>query len=53
MVYLAVLAVVGGFRRPDMDLLGQLLPVARLKERLPGLRQVSGCTREHKKGRPL
>jgi O-antigen/teichoic acid export membrane protein len=36
-VYLAVLALVGGFRQPDMDLLGQLVPVARLKERLPGL----------------
>jgi O-antigen/teichoic acid export membrane protein len=34
-VYLAVLALVGGFRQPDMDLLGQLVPVARLKGRLP------------------
>jgi len=32
-VYLVVLALVGGFRQPDMYLLGRLLPVARLKER--------------------
>ena len=32
-VYLVVLALAGGFRQPDMDLLGQLLPVDRLKAR--------------------
>ncbi len=32
-VYLVVLALVGGFRQPDMYLLGRLLPVARLKAR--------------------
>jgi O-antigen/teichoic acid export membrane protein len=36
-VYLAVLALVGGFRQPDMELLGRLLPLARLRARLaPG-----------------
>jgi hypothetical protein len=30
-VYLAVLALVGGFRQPDMELLGRLLPLARLR----------------------
>jgi O-antigen/teichoic acid export membrane protein len=35
-VYLIVLTLVGGFRQPDMDLLGQLLPVDRLKARLSG-----------------
>jgi O-antigen/teichoic acid export membrane protein len=32
-VYLVVLALVGGFRQPDMHLLGRLLPVSRLKAR--------------------
>jgi O-antigen/teichoic acid export membrane protein len=32
-VYLVVLALVGGFRQPDMELLGRLLPVDRLKAR--------------------
>lgn len=32
-VYLVVLALVGAFRQPDMDLLGRLLPVERLKAR--------------------
>jgi O-antigen/teichoic acid export membrane protein len=36
-VYVVVLALIGGFRQPDMDLLGRLVPVARLRERLPGL----------------
>lgn len=37
-VYFVVLALVGGFRQPDMDLLGRLIPLARLRERLPGVR---------------
>jgi O-antigen/teichoic acid export membrane protein len=37
-VYLVVLALVGGFRQPDMDLLGRLVPVDRLKARFPGNR---------------
>ena len=37
-VYLVVLILLGGFRQPDMALLGGLIPVARLKARLPGLR---------------
>jgi len=32
-VYLAALALLGGFRQPDMALLGRLLPVDRLKAR--------------------
>ncbi|MFN2164762.1 MAG: flippase, partial [Anaerolineae bacterium] len=32
-VYLVVLTLVGGFRQPDMDLLGRLLPLDRLKAR--------------------
>jgi O-antigen/teichoic acid export membrane protein len=32
-VYLVVLALIGGFRQPDMDLLGKLLPLDRLKAR--------------------
>ena len=35
-VYLVVLFLVGGFRQPDMDLLGRLLPLDRLRARLPG-----------------
>jgi O-antigen/teichoic acid export membrane protein len=34
-IYLAVLALIGGFRQPDMDLLGRLIPVDRLRELLP------------------
>jgi O-antigen/teichoic acid export membrane protein len=34
-VYLAVLALIGGFRQPDMALLGRLIPLERLQERLP------------------
>jgi O-antigen/teichoic acid export membrane protein len=30
-VYLGVLALIGGFRQPDMDLLGRLLPTERIK----------------------
>ena len=37
-VYLAVLALIGGFRQPDMDLVGRLLPVASIRARLPGRR---------------
>jgi O-antigen/teichoic acid export membrane protein len=37
-VYLVVLALLGGFRQPDMHLLGQLLPVARLKARFSSRR---------------
>jgi O-antigen/teichoic acid export membrane protein len=37
-VYLIVLVLVGGFRQPDMDLLGRLLPVDRLKARFSGNR---------------
>ena len=37
-VYLAVLALVGGFRQPDMDLLFKLVPVDRLRGRLTGRR---------------
>jgi hypothetical protein len=37
-VYLVVLTLIGGFRQPDMDLLGRLVPVARLREKLPSLR---------------
>jgi O-antigen/teichoic acid export membrane protein len=37
-VYLAALALVGGFRQPDMDLLGRLLPVDRLKARFSSRR---------------
>ena len=33
-IYLVVLALVGGFRQPDMDLLGRLLPLASLRARL-------------------
>jgi O-antigen/teichoic acid export membrane protein len=33
-VYLAVLGLIGGFRQTDMDLLGRLVPVARLRARL-------------------
>lgn len=32
--YLIALALMGGFRQPDMDLLGGLLPVDRLRQRL-------------------
>jgi O-antigen/teichoic acid export membrane protein len=39
-VYLVVLALIGGFRQPDMDLLGRLLPLERLRARLPGGRTV-------------
>jgi hypothetical protein len=35
-VYLVVLALAGGFRQPDMDLLRRLIPLARLRARLPG-----------------
>ncbi len=35
-VYLVVLTLIGGFRQPDMDLLGRLLPLDRLRARLPG-----------------
>jgi O-antigen/teichoic acid export membrane protein len=38
-VYLIVLTLIGGFRQPDMDLLGRLLPLDRLKARLPGLQR--------------
>jgi O-antigen/teichoic acid export membrane protein len=34
-VYLIVLILVGGFRQPDMDLLGQLIPLDRLRAALP------------------
>jgi O-antigen/teichoic acid export membrane protein len=36
-VYLAVLTLIGGFRQPDMDLLRGLLPLHRLRTRLPRL----------------
>ncbi len=35
-VYLLVLALIGGFRQPDLDLLGQIFPLGRLRARLPG-----------------
>ena len=35
-VYLAVLALVGGLRQPDMDLLRQLVPLRRPSARFPG-----------------
>jgi len=35
-VYLLALTLLGGFRQPDMDLLGRLLPQERLRSRLPG-----------------
>jgi O-antigen/teichoic acid export membrane protein len=34
-VYVAVLALIGGFRQPDMDILFRLLPVHQLRARLP------------------
>ena len=37
-VYLAVLALVGGFRQPDMDLLARLLPVDRMRAWIPSRR---------------
>jgi O-antigen/teichoic acid export membrane protein len=37
-VYLIVLTVAGAFRQPDMDLLGRLIPVDRLRARLSGER---------------
>jgi O-antigen/teichoic acid export membrane protein len=37
-VYVVVLFLIGGFRQPDMDLLGRLLPLDRLRARLPGRR---------------
>lgn len=37
-VYVVVLTLVGGFRQPDMHLVGRLVPIARLRERLPSLR---------------
>jgi O-antigen/teichoic acid export membrane protein len=36
-VYLVVLTLIGGFRQPDMDLLRRLLPLDRLRTRLPRL----------------
>jgi O-antigen/teichoic acid export membrane protein len=33
-VYVAVLALVGGFRQPDMDLMAHLIPLGRLRARL-------------------
>jgi hypothetical protein len=41
-VYLVVMALIGGFRQPDMDLLVQVLPVDRLRARLPLLRRPTG-----------
>jgi hypothetical protein len=35
-VYVVTLSLIGGFRQPDMDLLGRLLPLERLRARLPG-----------------
>jgi len=35
-VYLIALILVGGFRQPDMDLLYGLVPLSRLRARLPG-----------------
>ncbi len=37
-VYLLVLAIIGGFRQPDMDLLGRLLPLDRLRARFSSSR---------------
>jgi hypothetical protein len=37
-VYLVALALLGGFRQPDIDLLGRLIPIGRLRARLPSLR---------------
>jgi O-antigen/teichoic acid export membrane protein len=34
LVYVAVLAIIGGFRQPDMDLIFRLLPLDRLRARL-------------------
>jgi O-antigen/teichoic acid export membrane protein len=39
-VYVVVLALVGGFRQPDMDLLGRLLPMDRLRARLSRVQDV-------------
>jgi hypothetical protein len=36
-VYLTVLALIGGFRQPDMKLLGRLLPRGRIRAWLPTL----------------
>jgi O-antigen/teichoic acid export membrane protein len=38
-VYVLVMALIGGFRQPDMDLLAQALPIDRLSARLPLLRR--------------
>jgi O-antigen/teichoic acid export membrane protein len=35
LVYLVVLALIGGFRQPDMDLLRRLFPLDRARARLP------------------
>jgi O-antigen/teichoic acid export membrane protein len=35
-VYLVALAILGGFRQPDMEFLFRLLPTTRLRARLPG-----------------
>jgi O-antigen/teichoic acid export membrane protein len=37
-VYLLVLALIGGFRQPDMDVLGKLIPIERLRQRLTSFR---------------
>ena len=34
-VYLAMRALVGGIRQPDMDLLGRPVPLRRLRARIP------------------
>jgi O-antigen/teichoic acid export membrane protein len=41
-VYALILALIGGFRQPDMDLLAKLLPLDRLRARLPLLRRPTG-----------
>jgi O-antigen/teichoic acid export membrane protein len=39
-IYLTTLVLLGGFRQPDMDLLGRLLPLGRLRTRESGSRLV-------------
>jgi O-antigen/teichoic acid export membrane protein len=39
-IYLTTLILVGGFRQPDMDLLGKLLPLGRLRARASGSQTV-------------
>ncbi|MGC9333959.1 MAG: polysaccharide biosynthesis C-terminal domain-containing protein, partial [Anaerolineae bacterium] len=40
-VYLVVLILIGGFRQPDMDLLVSVIPLDRMRAKIPGLRRMS------------